>query len=76
MLPKLFLLLSTLGNVLFFGGDPDESLSARAWRQRNSGWGRARERIDAWLARFGPDHCQRVHNAQIGRENARRIMTK
>lgn len=72
MLPKLFLLASATLNVLFFGGDPDESLSARAWRQRDSGWARARARIDRALAWVGPDHCRRVYDAQVARENARR----
>lgn len=73
MLQKLFLLLSALGNVLFFDGDAEESISARAWRQRkDSVWGARRERIDRALRRFGADHCRRVHNAQIAREDARR----
>jgi hypothetical protein len=68
MFAKLFLLLSASLNVVFFGGDPDESLSARAWRQRGQGWDGARARIDRWL---GEGHCQRVFTSQRTREQAR-----
>lgn len=65
---KLLLLLSMTLNVVFFRGDPDESLSARAWRQRERGWGRMRSRIDRF---FGPDHCKGAYDAQRSRERAR-----
>jgi hypothetical protein len=63
-----FLLASQAINTVFFGGDPDESLSARAWRQRNAGWDRACTLIDRFL---GLGHCQRVWQAQKVRERSR-----
>jgi hypothetical protein len=63
---KLGLLLSQSVNALAFCGDPDESLSARAWREQREGWIR---RIDRFL---GAGHCQAVLEQQRGREEARR----
>lgn len=66
---RLWLLGSQAINALVFRGDPDESLSARAWRERDHGWAEARARIDWWL---GEGHCQAVYNLHIARENLRR----
>ena len=68
---KLGLLLSQAVNVIFHDGDPDESLSARAWRQGQTspGWADARERIDGWL---GVGHCESVWRLQQTREARRR----
>jgi hypothetical protein len=65
---RLWLLVSQAVNTLFFAGDPDESLSARAWRQRDNGAGRMRARIDRWL---GQGHCQRVYELQVQRARSR-----
>lgn len=61
---KLWLLLSQCVNVLM-GGDPDESLSARAWRQKRIKWV---GRIDAVL---GKGHCEAVMNEQKRRQHGR-----
>ena len=61
---KLWLLLSQAVNVLL-GGDPDESLSARAWREDKTAWV---ARIDHML---GEGHCEAVHEQQTKRQHAR-----
>lgn len=61
---KLWLLLSQCVNVLM-GGDPDESLSARAARQQREKWV---SRIDAVL---GNGHCQAVMVQQMQRQRGR-----
>lgn len=63
-LEKLWLLLSQCVNVLM-GGDPDESLSARAWRQKRLKWV---GRIDAVL---GKGHCKAVMAQQMSRQLGR-----
>ena len=63
-LEKLWLLLSQCVNVLL-GGDPDESLSARAWRQKRDKW---ISRIDAVL---GKGHCRAVMIEQMRRQHGR-----
>ena len=69
---KLGLLLSQALNTLMHDGDPDESLSARAWRegQRSPAWAEACARIDSWL---GAGHCKAVWQLQRQREQARAI---
>ena len=67
----LWLLASQTVNVLFFHGMPDESLSARAWREfvkSTPGWDRTHYRIDRWL---GQGHCKAVFDLQQQREKAR-----
>jgi hypothetical protein len=67
---RIWLLLSQAVNALWHGGHPDESLSARAWRERHvQEWAKRHERIDRWL---GLGHCKGVHEAQRKREDARR----
>jgi hypothetical protein len=67
---RIWLLLSQAVNALRYGGHPDESLSARAWRERSQPqWERRRSRIDRFL---GVNHCKDVHEEQIKREDARR----
>lgn len=62
---KIGLLLSQALNVAL-RGDPDESLSARAWRERREAWVRRIDRI------LGAGHCKAVHAQQLAREDARR----
>ena len=62
---RLWLLASQTVNALVLAGDPDESVSARAWREN---WPRGRAHIDRWL---GANHCRDVFNAQRAREQAR-----
>lgn len=69
MRAKLFFLASALVNVVFFQGDPDESLSARAWREGLRGSDDTRRRIDRW---FGPGHCEAAHRALLARQQARK----
>lgn len=66
---RIWLLLSQAVNALLCGGHPDESLSARAWRERHIDGGEMLARIDQWL---GAGHCRRVWAEQIKREDARR----
>lgn len=61
---KLWLLASQAVNVVL-GGDPDESLSARAWREQRLDWV---ARIDRVL---GNGHCYAVFNQQRKRQHAR-----
>lgn len=69
---RLWLLVSQAVNALAFGGDPDESLSARAWRQRaDPAWAGRQERIDRALRYWGANHCERVYLLQRERERAR-----
>lgn len=67
---RLFLLASQALNAACYGGDPDESLSARSFRQGRSDpvWARRRDRIDRVL---GFNHCASVYQAQLQREAAR-----
>ena len=54
--------LDQLANTLI-GGKPDETLSAKAWRNRGeTGWGRTRKFIDAL---FGKGHCEASWRAEI-----------
>jgi hypothetical protein len=63
---RLWLLASQAVNAIFFAGDPAESLSSRAWRQRGEpAWDRRRARIDRFL---GTDHCMNVYLSQALRE--------
>lgn len=65
---RLNLWLSQTINMALFKGDPDESLSARAWRQREAGWADMLRRIDNY---FGLGHCKRVYDAQQERHKDR-----
>lgn len=65
---KLFMMASQALNALAFGGDPDETLSARSWREQ---WPTAIRRIDRLMAWEGPDHCERTYKAQQRRQGAR-----
>jgi hypothetical protein len=65
ILPALGLLVSQAVNALCFGGDADESLSARCHRER---WPNGERRIDAVL---GKGHCARVWSAHVSRIHAR-----
>ena len=61
---------SQLINVAFlFGQSANESISGRAWRQRNThrSWGIIRRLID-WLAfPLETDHCKKSHDADVSR---------
>lgn len=61
---KLWLLVSQTLNVIL-SGDPDESLSARAWREQNQTWIKRIDRL------CGQGHCQAVHAQQMARQHAR-----
>lgn len=61
---KLWLLLSQALNALAYAGDPDESLSARRWREGKP------EGIDHWL---GQGHCKSVWQEQKAREMRRNL---
>lgn len=61
---RIWLIVSQAVNAAL-GGDPDESLSARAWREQRLGWV---ARIDRVL---GDGHCKAVYLAQVQRALAR-----
>jgi hypothetical protein len=64
---RLLLVCSQAINALCCGGDPDESLSARAHRER---WPKGEANIDRWLR--DPGHCAKVYRSQVARFDARR----
>jgi hypothetical protein len=59
---RLLLVCSQAINALCCGGDPDESLSARAHRER---WPKGEARIDSLLR--DPGHCAKVYRSQLAR---------
>lgn len=65
---RLIGILNGLSNTLnaAFGGEPYESVSGRAWRQRDRpAWGRWRRAVDFVFSRFGQhDHCRKVYEAE------------
>ena len=67
---RLWLLVSQALNALCFSGDPDESLSARSYRQgqTDATWAARRARIDRAL---GAGHCKAVYELQLQRQKAR-----
>ena len=63
---------SQLANVvIFFGENPNESISGRSWRSRqNRFWGKMRILVD-WLASpFEADHCEKSHTNDVARAAA------
>jgi hypothetical protein len=56
---QVLISLDQLGNALLLGGWADESISARAWRQRNDSvwWSAAQGTIDAMFF-WTKDHCR------------------
>jgi hypothetical protein len=63
---------SQLANVaIFFGENPNESISGRSWRLRqNRFWGKMRILVD-WLASpFEADHCEKSHTNDVARAAA------
>lgn len=62
--------VSQLVNVAFFFSDnPNESLSGRAWRNRNKSrfWGIMKAVIDFIAYPFEKDHCEKSHLADVTR---------
>ena len=61
--------LSQLINVVvFFSDNPNESVSARAHRQRRTWfWGWMEAALDFVFLPMGPNHCQRSHEADVAR---------
>lgn len=59
--------LSQLVNVVvFFGDNPNESVSGRAHRENHKWFWRAAEiAINAVFRVFGPDHCQKAHEKDM-----------
>lgn len=53
--------ISQAVNVLVFNGNPNESLSARAWRERRTGWIKWIDRLVFWE----PRHCEKSHNTDV-----------
>lgn len=70
-------LTSQFVNVWVFGGNPDQTVSGRAWvegeLQDVVAWARGRRAIDAVFQPFeGPGHCARSHGKDV--EFARYIL--
>lgn len=65
MRKRIWHLLSQTVNAVLLGGDPDETLCARAYRQE---WARTVAFLDKLL---GQGHCNRVWQEQRTRERAR-----
>jgi hypothetical protein len=61
-LARLATLASQAANVLIFNGNPDESISARAWRRqdKNPRWAAARRIIDR-IFFWELGHCHRAY---------------
>lgn len=51
-------------NTLFLRGEPNESISGRAYRE---GWRRTEKVINVLLSWKEPDHCRRAHEADVVR---------
>lgn len=51
--------LSQLVNVALFNGHPNESVSARTWREGRSGWVKAIESV------LKPGHCRRSYEDDL-----------
>lgn len=56
---RLGAVLSHLINVLLFNGNPNESVSARAWREERHGWVNAIEKV------LKTGHCRRAHESDV-----------
>lgn len=63
--------LSQLINVVvFFSDNPNESVSARAYRQRAKWfWGWVEVALDFLFLAMGPNHCEKSHQADVARAN-------
>lgn len=59
---------ATIGLFLKTGGWADETISARAWRERNTsrGWGFARKAIDL-LFFWQLNHCEQAYESEKSR---------
>lgn len=70
---RLALAYDQLGNAMA-GGDEDEVISSRAWRNRHrQPWATIRQAIDAMAARLGdPDHCRRSAESEAAKLESRR----
>ena len=55
--------------VVFFSDNPNESLSGRAWRNRNKSrfWSIMKIVIDFIAYPFERDHCEKSHQADVSR---------
>jgi hypothetical protein len=57
--------------ALFLCDNPNESVSARAYRQRdNPYWGTIRTILDKAFSPFEKDHCRKAHAAEVRRARA------
>lgn len=66
---NIIIALDNLGNT-FLGGYPDETISSRAWRCRNSSklWGKARIVIDKVFF-WERDHCYQSYLSEQQRKH-------
>lgn len=66
-LSRIGTIISQTLNVILFNGDPDESISARAYRRTQEGsvkWARVVRVIDA-IFFFEPGHCRRAYQTDL-----------
>lgn len=64
--------LSQLANVvLFFGANPNESISGRCWRlSHQKGWRQFGIAIDWIFSWWHPNHCQQAYHGDLRRARA------
>lgn len=60
-LSRMWGALSQLLNTFLFNGHPNESVSARAWREDRKRWVRAIDTVFFWE----PSHCQRSYEHDV-----------
>ena len=73
---NILVLFDQAANVVFFGGWPDETISARCWREQfaSRGWARLGGLVDFVALRvFGVrDHCERSFLFEIRHRGVKR----
>ena len=68
---NIFNMLSQVVNTLI-GGDPNETISARGWRNRDTWWGATIVKVLDAVFFWQDDHCYQSHMADV--HFARRIL--
>lgn len=56
--------VSQLGNVLFFNGDPNYSISGESYRRGRRRW---QAFIDGLFSPFEPDHCRKAYENDVAK---------
>lgn len=62
-------------NTILLGGDPDESISGRSYRQGalegHKGWALMRKFVDVLFSVYEQDHCKKAYQADLERAKLR-----